>query len=159
MFLLGVCISTVVVATRFGTPKKKIIVESRDVAFFEDGLPSPALHSSPTSSKDDDEAAVQQPLEPSHGPTPADVKKPHEPLQLSAPPPLTMTTQDPVPTPKLQQHFIVRLPGRYMCRPSAQHAPILNESDTADTVPSSDENDDDEPPRPRHNVAHVADYP
>ena len=83
MFLLGVCISTVVVATRFGTPKKKIIVESRDVAFFEDGLPSPALHSSPTSGNDDDEAAIQQPLEPSHGPTPADVKKPHEPLQLS----------------------------------------------------------------------------
>ena len=46
-----------------------------------------------------------------------------------------------------------------MDRPSAQYAPILNESDNADTVPSSDENDNDEPLRPRHDVAHVADYP
>ena len=69
----------------------------------------------------------------------------------------TTTTQDSVPTPELRQRLIGRLPRRYM--PSAQHAPILNESDNADTVPSSDENDDDEPLRPRHDVAHVAEYP
>src|SRR6267154_1452795 len=88
---------------RVWDPAKKVIVESRDVVFFEDGLPSPPLHSSSTPSNDDDEAAIQQPLEPSHKPTPADVKKPHEPLQLSAPPPPTLTTQDPVPTPEPQQ--------------------------------------------------------
>ena len=87
------------------------------------------------------------------------MKKPHEPLQLSAMLLTTTTTQDSVPTPELQQRLIGRLPGRYMDRPSAQHAPILNESDNADAVPSSDENDDDEPLRPRHDVAHVAEYP
>src|SRR5258706_6870592 len=38
-------------------PEKKAIVEYRDVAFFEDGLPSPPLHSSPMPSNDNDEAA------------------------------------------------------------------------------------------------------
>ena len=87
------------------------------------------------------------------------MKKPHEPLQLSAMLLTTTTTQDSVATPELQLRLIVRLPRRYMDRPSAQHAPILNESDNADTDPSSDENDDDEPLRHRYDVAHVADYP
>src|SRR5258706_12503507 len=38
-----------------------------------------------------------------------------------------------------------------------QHAPILDESDSADTVFNSDENND-EPPRPSQNATYVADY-
>ncbi len=47
-----------------------------------------------------------------------------------------------------------------MDRPSTQHAPILDESDNADTVSSGDDDDDDDKPlRPRDDVTYVVDYP
>ena len=44
-----------------------------------------------------------------------------------------------------------------MDHPSAQYVPMPDESDNADTVSSSDK--DDEPPCPRCDVSHVPDYP
>ena len=44
-----------------------------------------------------------------------------------------------------------------MDRPSAQQAPIPDESESADTLTSSDE--DDSPPQPQFDVSYVPDYP
>ena len=48
---------------RVWDPERKVVIESREVVFSEDGLPSPTHHSSPTPC-DDDGPAIQQPLEP-----------------------------------------------------------------------------------------------
>ena len=140
---------------RVWDPEKKVVVKSRDVVFFEDGLPSPPLHSSPMPNDDDDQAIIQQPPDHLRKPTPVNAKQPHEQLQRLTT--TTTMTQDPAPTLEPQQHLTVRLPGRYMDHPSAQQAPIPDESESADTLTSSDE--DDGPPQPQFDVSYVPDYP
>ena len=66
---------------RVWDPEKKVVIESRDVVFFEDGLPSPPLHSLPTPNDDDDQAIVQQPPDHLREPTPVNAKQPHKQLQ------------------------------------------------------------------------------
>ena len=141
---------------RVWDPEKKVIVKSRDVVFFEDGLPSPPLHSSLTPNDDDDQAIVQQPPDHLRKPTPVNTKQPHKQLQQLMTTTM-MTTQDPAPTPEPQQCLTMRLPGRYMDCPSAQQAPIPDESESADTLTSS--NEDDSPPQPRFDMSYVLDYP
>jgi hypothetical protein len=89
--LLG--ISTAVVATRFGTRKGKVVVESRDVTFFKDGLPPPALCQSVTTTNDDDEPLTQQPHDMPADPTPsAALKAPALlPAHASTAPPVPRT--------------------------------------------------------------------
>ena len=140
---------------RVWDPEKRVIVKSRDVVFFEDGLPSPPLHSSPTPNNDNDQPIVQQPPEHLCEPMPVNAKQPHEHLQQLMT--MTMMTQDPTPTPEPQQRLTVRLPRCYMDHQSAQQAPIPDESKSADILTSS--NEDDNPPQPRFNVSHVPDYP
>ena len=141
---------------RVWDPEKKVVVKSRDVVFFEDGLPSPPLHSSPMPNDNDDQAIVQQPPDHLCEPMPVNAKQPHKQLQQSTTMTTTMT-QDPVPTPEPQQRLTVRLPGHYMDRPSAQQALIPDESESADTLTSSDE--DDSPPQPQFDMSYVPDYP
>ena len=118
---------------RVWDPEKKVVVKSRDVVFFEDGLPSPPLHSLLTPNDDDDQAIDQQPPDHLCKPMPVNAKQLHEQLQRSMTTMTTMT-QDPTPTPELQQHLTMRLPGCYMDCPSAQQALIPDKSESADTL-------------------------
>ena len=144
---------------RVWRPEMKVVVEARDVVFFEEGLPSSPLHLS--TQDDDDDPMTQQPPEQSNKSVPIDTNQPREPAPAPAPPTTTTMTQQPVPTPEPQERLVVRLPGRYMNRPSTQHLSDHEENDGADTSPSSDDDTDDEdqPTRPRHDVSHVPDYP
>ena len=66
---------------RVWDPEKKVVVESRDVVFFEDSLPSPPLHYSLTPNDDNDQAIIQQPPDHLCDPTPVNAKQLHEQLQ------------------------------------------------------------------------------
>ena len=46
-------------ATGFGTQKRRVVVESRDLGFFEDGLLPPTLNDSRLQPTDEDESTVQ----------------------------------------------------------------------------------------------------
>ena len=46
---------------RAWNPKRRVVVESRDVTFFEDGLPPRTLHELTTPPADDGELVVQSP--------------------------------------------------------------------------------------------------
>ena len=137
----------------------KMVVEARDVVFFEEGLLLTPLHL--LTQDDDDDPMTQQLLEQSNKLVPTDTNQPHEPAQAPMPPATTMMTQQPVPTPEPQECLVVRLPGRHMNCPSTQHLLDHEENNGADTPPSSDNdtNDEEEPTRPRHDVSHVPDYP
>jgi transposase InsO family protein len=142
---------------RVWDPKRKVVVESRDITFFEDGLPPPTLHQSATPADDADKPVVQQP--PNIGePTPA-VKVP--PL-IDAPAPSSHTVPPgPSPTSQPQPRLVVRLPGRYMDRQDAQKAPIRDKPEGTDTTRSVSDDDDDESPiqSPIHDVGHIPNYP
>ena len=98
---------------RVWDPEKKVVVKSRDVVFFEDGLPSPPLHSLLMPNNNNDQPIVQQLPEHLCKPTPVNVKQLHKQLQQSMTT-TTTTTQDPAPTPEPQQRLTVRLPRCYM---------------------------------------------
>ena len=140
---------------RVWDPEKRVVVKSRDVVFFEDSLPSPPLHSLPMPNNDDDQPIVQQPPEHLCEPMPVNTKQLHKQLQQLTT--MMTMTQDPTPTLEPQQRLTVRLPRCYMDCPSAQQAPIPDKSKSADTLTST--NKDNDPPQPQFDMSHVLDYP
>ena len=91
---------------RVWCPERRVVVEVRDVIFFEDGLPTSPLHMS----AQDDDLIIQQPTEHSNNPVPIIMDQPGEATELSAPQTTTPTIQQPVPTSEPQERLIVRLP-------------------------------------------------
>ena len=109
----------------------KVVVKARDVIFL---LSSP-LHL-PTQDDDDDPTTTQQLLEQSNKPVPANTNQLHKPVQVPVPPMTIMMTQQPVPTLEPSEHLVVRLPRRYMNRPSTQHLSDHEENDVLTLLPA-----------------------
>jgi len=72
---------------RIWDPKRQVVVESRDIVFFEDGLPSPTLNDPPPRPVDEDESVAQPVLDRSIKPTtpPMRPRCPHRPRQRPRP--------------------------------------------------------------------------
>jgi len=88
---------------RVWDPKGKVVVESRDILFYEDGLPPPTLSEARTQPPPVVHAIDDEPLA--------------EPVSIQQPPPV-----DPEPLQPVGAHprITIRLPGRRMPVPSAE---------------------------------------
>ena len=136
---------------RVWDPKKSIVVETRDVTFYEDGLPLPTYRELAAQADDIDEPVMQVPAS---EPMPHTVAPPAPP----APEPASTTVAHPEAT---QGHprLVVRLPGKYMDTSARRTAP-MDGGQAADDSGNDDDGDGDSPPvRPIHDVSHVPDYP
>jgi len=125
---------------RVWDPKRRVVVESRDILFFEDGLPPPTLGKSHPQHDDEDNPVVQPP--PEHvveRPTPPTLPTPPTVPGPTSPP--TETTTDHAPTQTPHPRITIRLPGRLMNRSHVE----------------AHEDEPDE--RPVHDVSYVPDYP
>jgi transposase InsO family protein len=102
---------------RVWDPKRRVVLESRDVVFFEDGLPPPTLNNLSSQLVDDDEPVTQ--------PVPKPIIEPAtspDAVNASAPPATAPTTlpeaaPESLPTPTPYPRITIRLPGRGMNRP------------------------------------------
>ena len=112
---------------RVWDPKRRVVVESKDIVFFEDGLPPPTLNEARLQQNDADEPVAQPapdhilepPTPPDVPPTPQPTTTPHIAEATPDPAPDLTTTSDPTPQPRI----VVRLPGRWMNRPEWVHRP------------------------------------
>ena len=124
---------------RVWDPKRRVVVKSRDIVFFEDGLPPPTLNTPKPPTDDDEESVVRTPPTSTlHAPVPP----PPPALPLTSPP--SATTQAPL-EPKSQLWITVRLPGRYMDMSDTHSAQPQGESpDVAMTVNYEGDDDDED---------------
>ena len=142
---------------RVWDPRKSIVVETRDITFYEDGLPPPTYRELATQADDADEPVIHAPI-----PSPADFMPPTVAQAPVLPvPPVTTTVAHPEPLSTEQGHprVVVRLPGRYMDVADRRSAP-MGGGRTADDSDDDGSGDGDSPPeRPIHDVSYVPDYP
>jgi len=138
--------------------RKGVVVESRNVVFFEDGLPPPTLNESHQQSADADKAVIQPapdfsvdpPTPPAAHPAPTPPTTPAQPLE---PPALQVATPDDAATPSPHPRITIRLPGRLMTQPRT------DDDDSDDSGPGGESDGLDGSVHPVHNVSHVPDYP
>jgi len=153
---------------RVWDPRKGVVVESRDVVFFEDGLPPPTLNESHQQSADADEAVIQPapdfsvdpPTPPAAHPAPMPPTTPAQPME---PPASQVTMPDDAATPSPHPRITIRLPGRLMTQPRAR---VADDDDSDDSGPGGESDGLDgsgggtrSPVHPVHDVSHVPDYP
>ena len=152
---------------RVWDPKRRVVVESKDIVFFEDGLPPPTLNEARLQQNDADEPVAQPapdhilepPTPPDVPPTPQPTTTPHIAEATPDPAPDLTTTSDPTPQPRI----VVRLPGRWMNRPDAHPAQAHGDSSARNDDDESEQDESDEeanaPTRPVHDVSYVPDFP
>ena len=146
-------------------PKRQVVVKSRDIVFFEEGLPSPTLNDPPLRPVDEDEQVTPPTLDHNTSPT----TPPDAANVPAAPPPYAATPvalpevmHEPESAPIPRPRITMRLPGRRMNRTviptaQAQDEPAdIDENEDADDV--SDEYGDS-PARPIHDVSYVPNNP
>jgi len=107
---------------RVWDPKRRVVVESRNIIFFVDGLLSPTLNDLPPRPVDEDGSTAQLVLDHSIKPT----TPPHatnapalSPLSAATPTALPEVKQQLVSVPTPHTCITMRLPGRGMNRPAA----------------------------------------
>jgi len=118
-------------------PEKTSCRESRDIVFFEDGLPSPTLNDLPLWPVDADKSVTQPVLDHSiKSATPPDAANAPtlSPPSAAAPTALPEVTHQPVSAPTPHPHITIRLPGRGMNRPAAPTARALRTSPQTSTT-------------------------
>ena len=113
---------------RVWDPKRRVVVESKDLVFFDDGLPPPTLNDSRSQLIDEDEPTTQPALdhitEPTTLPAASDLPAPTLPFTAS-----TEATHNNGPTTTPYPRIIIRLPERLMKRPAVERRDESDEHD------------------------------
>ena len=138
---------------RVWDPRRSVVVKSRDVIFFEDGLPTPTYRELAVQA---DELFVQPSLGCPAAPVPSVATQP--PVLPSVPSSVPATTAVPLPQAVQEsQRLMIKLLGHYMG--TGRHCmDALEGGDTG----SADSTDDDGVmlcEHPMHDVGYMPDYP
>jgi len=144
--------------------KRQVVVESRDIIFFEEGLPSPTLNNPPLRPVDEDEQVTPPTLDHNTSPT----TPPDAANVPAAPPPYVATpvalpevTHKPESAPIPLPRITIRLPGRGMIRTVTHTAQAQDKPADIDDEDADGASDEDAVPpvRPIHDVSYVPSYP
>ena len=84
-------------------PERRVVVEARDVIFFEDGLLTSPLHMS----TQDNDLIIQQLTEHPNNPVLSVMNQPGKPAEVPTPLTTTPMTQQPMPTLELQKCLVI----------------------------------------------------